>query len=160
MLFFFMRHDFPEKMLEQELRDELKRVLGELPTGPLTKKRLAPLLTKLRKYKAVTLMLRRSRRESSKQTGLELKSVERGALWKAESESFGAGCSIVSIQENSPASREAAGGRLLKDDVVMSMHDVSFVKIGKAKIKEANCFKGHEQTLDMKVWRKIAEAAD
>jgi hypothetical protein len=37
MLFFFMRHDFPEKMLEQELRDELKRVLGELPTGPLTK---------------------------------------------------------------------------------------------------------------------------
>ena len=30
---------------------------------------------------------------------------------------------------------------------------VSFVKIGKAKMGEQNTFKGHEQTLNLKVWR-------
>ena len=30
---------------------------------------------------------------------------------------------------------------------------LSFVKIGKAKMGEQNTFKGHEQTLNLKVWR-------
>ena len=39
-----------------------------------------------------------------------------------------------------------------------SMHEVSFLKIGKVQIGEHNAFKGHEQTLDLKVWRTTNDA--
>ena len=60
---------------------------------------------------------------------------------------------IEAITEGTPASREEASGRLFMSDIVASMHQVSFVKIGKAKMGKQNTFKGHEQTLSLKVWR-------
>ena len=113
----------------------------------------------LRKTKAVSLTLRRSRRESTA-TGLQLRLAARGKTWDPSDKSspFAAGCLIETITENTPAFREEASGRLFKSDIVASMHEVSFLKIGKVQIGEHNAFKGHEQTLDLKVWRTTNDA--
>ena len=133
---------------------KIVRVLGELPVGPQSKARLLPLLLNLRKIRVVSLTLRRPRRESPT-TGLTLRLAARGKAWTPidESSPLAAGCLIEAITEGTPASREEASGRLFMSDIVASMHQVSFVTIGKAKMGEQNTFKGHEQTLSLKVWR-------
>ena len=87
--------------------------------------------------------------------GLTLDLAARGKAWTPTDKSspFAAGCLIETTKEGTPAYREEASGRLFMSDIVASMHQVSFVKIGKAKVGEQNKFKGHEQTLNLKVWR-------
>ena len=142
-------------MLISDLEAEIMRVLGELPVGPHSKTRLLPLLLNLRKTKEVSLTLRRSRRERNNTTGLDLRLAARGKKWTPidASSPIACGCMIETIEEDTPAHREEKSGRLFTSDIVVSMHQVSFVKIGVGKMRHLNTFKGHEQTIDIKVSR-------
>jgi len=90
---------------------------------------------------------------------LDLKLAARGKKWTPidASSPFAGGCMIETIEEDTPAHREEVSGRLFKSDIVVSMHQVSFVKIGVGKMRPLNKFKGHEQTIDMKVLRTAEE---
>ena len=95
------------------------------------------------------------RSEMRRPAGLTLDLAARGKAWTPTDKSspFAAGCLIETTKEGTPAYREEASGRLFMSDIVASMHQVSFVKIGVGKMQPLNKFKGHEQTIDMMVLR-------
>ena len=88
-------------------------------------------------------------------TGMTLSRAERGAAWKADSEAspVAGGYRLDSIEEGSPAGREKEGGRLFMSDIVVRMRGVQLLRAGVGVMTNANTFVGHEQTLEIKVWR-------